>query len=228
LDIEPGMCLVGVLAIGQNRWMFRTCCLGVSTRACDGRSMQALCLEMPDRVQRCQRRRDYRVDMASLSLPDVTVWPLLDPGSVVLAERVNEAAFIRERDGAGLSTANGIHAIDEEPLLPEVGPAFQARLVNLGGGGVGLTIDQDEVGALNRSKIFWVRFALPPHVLTPVCATTRMVHTHHQSDRRIYAGMTFDFSHNPSHKRFVVQQIVRAIARQQKLQVSRRALQRSA
>jgi hypothetical protein len=228
LDIEEGMRLVGIMAIGQNRWMFRTTSCGTTSRSCGGRPVSILVLGMPQEVKRCQRRRDYRVNTSELALPDVTVWPLLDPDSIVLAERVNEAEFLRERDSECPVSMRLPSVLEEDPLLPDVGPAFSARLVNLGGGGIGLNADMENAGALNRTRVFWVRFELPPHVLTPVCATTRMVHSHIQSDRRVYAGMSFDFSHNPSHKRFVVQQIVRAIAGQQKHQLSERSLQRSA
>ena len=220
IDIDQGMRLVGIMAIGQNRWMFRTTCHGGTSRSCRGSMTPVLVLDMPRQVERCQRRRDYRINTSELALPDVTVWPLLTPETVVLAERVNEAEFLRERD-ALVPSALRMPGTDEE-LLPDVGPPFTARLVNLGGGGIGLNISMDDAGAFNRTRGFWVRFELPPHVQTPVCATARMVHSHIQSDKRMYAGMTFDFSHNPSHKRFVVQQIVRAIAGQQKLQLERR------
>jgi|TARA_B100001059_G_scaffold199495_1_gene205870 hypothetical protein len=221
IEIESGMRLVGIMAIGQNRWMFRTTCAGATSRSCGGGMTPVLVVEMPHEVERCQRRRDYRINTSELALPDVTVWPLLDADSVVLAERVNEAEFLRERD-AMESASMRLPSVNDEDLLPDVGPSFSTRLVNLGGGGIGLNISMDDAGAFNRARAFWVRFELPPHVLTPVCATARMVHSHIQSDKRMYAGMTFDFSHNPSHKRFVVQQIVRAIAGQQKRQLARR------
>ncbi|MDG2200280.1 MAG: hypothetical protein P8K80_03760 [Phycisphaerales bacterium] len=221
IDIEPGMRLVGIMAIGQNRWMFRSVCGGSTSRSCEGRMVPVLVLSMPVQVERCQRRRDYRINTSELALPDVTVWPLLDPDSIVLAERVNEAEFLRERDAMESATMR-LPGISDEELLPDVGPSFTSRLVNLGGGGIGLNVSMDDAGTINRSRAFWVRFELPPHVHTPVCATARLVHSHIQSDKRLYAGMTFDFSHNPSHKRFVVQQIVRAIAGQQKLQLERR------
>jgi len=221
ITIESGMRLVGIMAIGQNRWMFHTTCRGATSRSCGGRMVPVLVLGMPHDVQRCQRRRDYRINTSGLALPDVTVWPLLDPQSVVLAERVNEAEFLRERDATGPGPID-VAGADGELLLPDVGPSFSSRLVNLGGGGIGLNISVDDAGAFNRARACWVRFELPPHVRTPVCATARVVHTHIQSDKRLYAGMTFDFSHNPSHKRFVVQQIVRAIAGQQKSQLARR------
>ncbi|MCH2132322.1 MAG: hypothetical protein MK116_01100 [Phycisphaerales bacterium] len=221
IEIPVGVELVAMMAIGQNRWLFRTRCLNRIDNSENGRCQ--LQLALPERVERCQRRRDYRVETASLNLPDVKLWPLLDPASVVLAERVNAADFLRELDGLPPELATPDDASGEESLLPEVGPGFPARLVNLGGGGVGLTVGEEYAGSLGRRSLYWMSFSLPPMVVTPVCATARLVHSHMQSDRQTYAGMTFDFSANPSHKRVVVNQIVRAIACQQKRQMSRQA-----
>ena len=222
IEFEVGLRLVGIIAIGQNRWTFQTTCRGVSPLATGQWKGPALHLAMPTSVRRCQRRRDYRLDTTGLALPDVSIWPLLDPKSVVLAERVNEASFLRERDAlsAGDDPATLKSLLQDEPLLPEVGPSFPGVLVNLGGGGVGVLVDSDHAGVLHRSPVFWTRFSLEPHVHTPICSTTRLVHTHIRSDKRVYGGFTFDFSSNPSHKRFVVQQIVRAIAGQQKRQLA--------
>jgi hypothetical protein len=222
IEFESGLRMVGIIAIGQNRWTFRTTCMGDVSVANGAWRGRALRLDMPDEVCRCQRRRDYRLDAAGLALPEVTVWPLLDPRSVILSERVNEAAFIRERDAISHDHDASTLAtlLHEDPPLPEVGPSLPGTLMNLGGGGIGVIIDSEHSGALHGSPIFWSRFNLAPHVQTPVCATMKLVHTHIRSDKRVYGGFTFDFTSNASHKRFVVQQIVRALAGQQKRQLS--------
>ena len=95
LDIETGLELIAIIAVGQNRWMFKTRNLGqMSHRGRDDRQVEAMRLVMPDSVQRCQRRNYYRVETAGISLPQAEVWPLLDPKSVVLAERCNEIQFL--------------------------------------------------------------------------------------------------------------------------------------
>jgi len=225
IEIPAGVELVAMMAIGQNRWLFKTRCTGWFPEGVDSSGRPEVQLLLPDRVERCQRRRDYRVETASLDLPSVQMWPLLDPSTVVLAERVNEAEFLRELDGhdTGWCLADDLQSACDEELLPEVGPGFPGKLVNLGGGGVGLTVEDGHAGSLGSRSLFWIRFGLPPMVKTPVCATARLVHSHMQSDRKIYAGMTFDFSANPPHKRVVVKQILRAIACQQKMQMSRQA-----
>lgn len=225
IEIPVGVDLVAMMSIGQNRWLFRTRCKSWYPQGVGSEGRAEVQLSLPERVERCQRRRDYRVETASLDLPSVQMWPLLDPSTVVLAERVNEAEFLKELDGQceDWCIADDLRGCCDEELLPEVGPGFPGKLVNLGGGGVGLTVEDDYAGSLGSRSLFWIRFGLPPMVTTPVCATARLVHSHMQSDRKIYAGMTFDFSANPAHKRIVVKQILRAIACQQKMQMSRQA-----
>ena len=58
LPLEEGVRLLGIIAIGQNRWMFRTACLGRISYRANGRDSVGLKLEMPTAVERCQRRRD--------------------------------------------------------------------------------------------------------------------------------------------------------------------------
>ncbi len=218
LEIEQGIELIAVIAIGQNRWMFRTANLGTVTLDGPGRQpSHAMRLAMPDGVERCQRRNFYRVQVAAISLPEVDVWPLLDPRSVVVAERANELR--------GLSP-NAAAPSDESPdslTLPEVGPKFQALLVNIGGGGVGLAIEPADAGVLHRHKVLWVRFSLTREIPAPVCATAKVVHTHIDSTQRTYAGLSFDFSHNPAHQKFVVDQICRYISLQQRAQLKQSA-----
>src|SRR5688572_19490051 len=95
IDLQKGIGLVVILTIGQNRWMFRTSNIGIVAFNQGGgrlgdRPTFALRLAMPKVVERCQRRASYRVSTASLRLPDVDAWPLLDPSTVLLAERANE------------------------------------------------------------------------------------------------------------------------------------------
>lgn len=221
IQLSPGIELVAILAIGQNRWMFSTTVLGRAEGAPgERREVGAVRLAMPRAVERCQRRNFYRVETASLVLPQVEIWPLLDPKSVLPAERANELQM--ERDHRRAENATGAPADaaagDGGDLMPEVGPKFVATLLNIGGGGVGLEVSPNDSQALARHKLFWTRFALPPDLQTPICATAKIVHSHQQSNQHIYAGMAFDFSFNPGHQRYVVEQICRYIALQQKLQ----------
>ena len=216
IELDTGVEVVAVLAIGQNRWMFRTEKIGDGRLDLRGRQIGVVRLRMPDAVERCQRRNFYRVETAELRLPEVEIWPLLDPKSVVLAERDNEVR-LQSRDGTGLATEP-----QTDVLMPDVGPQFRASLLNIGGGGLGLDVRPEDSPVLGRHKLYWIRFALPPDLSTPICATAKLAHCHNQSNQHVYAGLAFDFSFNPGHQRFVVEQICRYVAIKQRAQLQRR------
>jgi hypothetical protein len=222
IPLDRGLQLIGVIAVGQNRWTFTTQNLGpVECRTNQG-VMNALRLSMPDDVKRCQRRNYYRVETTGMHLPEVELWPLLDPKSVVLAERSNELLFL-DRDLNRRTNAQVIASLNSQDIMPEVGPRFAATLINIGGGGVGLRVRPDEAQNVARHKLFWARIGLPPELHSPVCATAKVVHTHMDSSMHTYAGMAFDFSFNPGHQQFVVDQICRYIAMQQQAQLQKKA-----
>lgn len=220
IPINQGIELVVVLSIGQNRWMFATNNLGsLNYGLADRKTIPALRLVMPESVQRCQRRNYYRVETASLRMPEAELWPLLDPKSVLLAERAYEIQFEIHAGAIAGAGHTDLEPFDYDAVMPEVGPKFSGTLLNLGGGGVGLRISPDDSQTLARHKLLWVRIALPPGLSTPICATGKVVHTHMESNHDLYAGLAFDFSFNPSHQRFVVDQICRYIALQQRSQL---------
>lgn len=219
VQLDPDVEMVVIFAIGQNRWMFRTQNRGLTRLPAGGgryrsRPTTALRLALPESVERCQRRTSYRVSTASLKLPNVDMWPLLDPKTVLVAERANELQFESGED----HSAGG-----DDLRLPEVGPRFSAHLLNLGGGGVGLEVPASESQSLLRHKLFWLRVALPPDVGIPVCATAKLVHTHMQASQNYYAGLAFDFTFNPGHQKFVVEQIGRYVAFIQRQQMIKRS-----
>ena len=197
--MTPGLDLMAAVVIGQNRWMFRTRVLS-SRPSRDPRRSGTLALQLPDHVERCQRRHG-RFDARALNLPQAEVWPLLDPRSVVAAERANELAVESFR------TTGRASATDQESLLPTVGPRFGGTLLNLGGGGVGIRVAPAESGVFNHHRVFWLRIPLGPEMPVPVCVTGKAVHTHLDSSQMTYAGMAFDFSFNPGHLATVAEQI---------------------
>ena len=220
MRVEEGVELIAVLAVGQNRWMFKTTHLGLTEHQRGQRKVTAMRLVMPPSVERCQRRNYFRMETGAIVLPEVEVWPLLDPKSVLIAERANELQFEEDRKG---NRRTGPADADNEMTLPEVGPKFAAILVNIGGGGLGLRVRPQDAQSLGRHKIFWLRFTLPPELTTPICATAKLVHTNVDSTQHVYAGLAFDFSFNPIHQRFIVEQICRFIAMQQCDQTDDRA-----
>jgi hypothetical protein len=219
IELSEGTELIAVMQIGQNRWMFHTRTLPVPDQAHGRRG--TLRLAMPDVVERCQRRNFYRISTAELSLPTVECWPLLDPTTVAVAEVANRAQIL-DLLAAGMTGRSPMKA-DEPMVLPEVGPKFVAQLVNVGGGGAGLMIDRRDAAAVDRSRLFWLRINLTPHIPAPIAMTARLAHTHIDSTQNIYAGLAFDFIFNPSHRQFVVDQVCRyvgALQRQQVLEAS--------
>lgn len=214
LPLEAGIQLLGIMAIGQNRWMFRTRCLGRVDYKFKGRHCIAMRLTMPETVERCQRRRDYRISTDTLSLPEVTAWPLLDPRSVVLPERMCQL-----RSEQFLQGDKQVQPVNEKDVMPDVGPPISATLVNIGGGGVGLQVNNGESTGVGRHRLHWLKFQLPHTDVPPLFVTAKLMHWHLEAGGSTYMGMMFDFSFNPSHRKFVVQQITRAVAIQQREQL---------
>ncbi|MFM9996513.1 MAG: hypothetical protein ACKVU4_12030 [Phycisphaerales bacterium] len=216
IDLAQGLTLVAVMSIGQNRWMFHTRSLGAISAE---RGPRVLRLEMPQNVERVQRRNFYRISTAEIALPTVECWPLLDPSSVAVAEVANRA-MIQELNQSEITGRVPAPAPDDSLVLPEVGPKFPARLVNLGGGGAGLLIRRDEAGPLERARVFWLRIDLTPNIPAPIAMTARLAHTRYDSEQNIHAGMAFEFSFHPSHKSFVVDQIARYVGLLQRRQMA--------
>lgn len=218
-SIPENVPLVGVMVIGQNRWMFKTRTLNRATpSAKQGLLGGCLRVEIPDHVERCTRREFNRVSIAELHLPNVEVWPLLEPSSVIAAEEANRAMIHSlERAGkvATMSTSDS-----NDLALPVVGPKFNARLMNLGGGGLGLLIDKSESQAGSRAKLVWMRLDLRPGLAAPLGLTAKIVHTHIDSTQNLYAGVSFEFAFHQSHRDFVIEQIERYITN---LQAPKRA-----
>ena len=210
--IDEGTELVGAIAIGQNRWTFRTTNLGDVSGGNPGHPL-GLRLAMPTEVSRSQRRR-IRVDTKAVTLPNVEIWPLLDPKSVIPAERATELAFEAWKSGEEVTGAD----LFSDAVMPVIGPKFTAELANLGGGGVGLVVNHDNAAAVGRHRIFWLRLSLEPEIPIPVCASGKVVHTHIDSTQKTYVGIAFDFSFNLPHQATVANQILGYIEKQQELQ----------
>jgi hypothetical protein len=205
VKLSVGTRLVAFIVVGQNRWQFETSIAQlISPVQLPAARFGALELELPDTVQRCMRQHT-RVDVGALQLPQVDLWPLLDPKSVVAAERASELAF------TSLQLGRAIEPSDDDALLPTVGPRFFGHLANIGGGGAGLVVEPAEAGTLNRHRVFWVRLPLGDTCPVPIVCTAKLVHTHMDSAQRTYAGLSFDFTFNPAHQKTVAAQVERSI-----------------
>ncbi len=201
--VKQGARLIGILAVGQNRWMFHTRILAIAGQG----SQATLEIETPSGVERCMRRTFDRIRTAAVNLPPVECWSLLDPATGRAAEIACRTQLLDLQDDDILGIGEtGAH---EPPLLPDVGNRYNAELANIGGGGVGLRFSKQQAPALDARRCFWLRLDLRPVVAAPVAVTARMAHTHLDSTQSVYAGMAFDFQHHPEHKTFVLEQIRR-------------------
>lgn len=202
LRVMAGANVLASYSVGQNRWSFPTQTLGV--RAPVGNGEPGLALQMPTGVTRCPRRAHERASTNSFNLPDVIGRPLLDPLSAVPAEAANRANI----EAYLANAANGVGLVSDETerelLLPYAGPEYNAKLLNISPGGVGLAISQAQAPVLERRAFSWLQLPLKPFLPIPVTVTVRRVHTHLDSDGTVYAGFGFDFSFHPEQQAFVV------------------------
>lgn len=217
MALEKGVELVAVMAVGQNRWMFTTTVLGPGETA-PGRPGAAFRVSVPETVERCRRRSFYRVSTTQLVLPRVTCWPLLNADSVVLAEKSNEMRVLASQNPSEPATFENL---DEHLTMPEVGPPFRAALANMGGGGIGIVVEPGDSRSLTRHRTFWLSIALPPEITVPLAVAAKLVHTHIDSSQKTYCGLAFEFGHNRSHQKFIVEQIRRCVTIQQEAQLNR-------
>jgi len=132
----------------------------------------------------------------------VQCWPLLDPSSIAAPEAANRGQISDLMNGSGPTTSDVTNP--EGVLLPEVGPMFNAHLLNVSGGGLGLLLSPDDSRALHSRPFLWLRVDLRPEIPAPVAMTCRAAHTHMDSSQKLYAGLAFDFSHNPEHRKFIM------------------------
>lgn len=225
--IENGVELVAIIAIGQNRWMFRTKNLGATGVSLNGRvRVQGLRLEMPKDVERCQRRNFYRVSTVGLTLAGVEVSPVVDPDTIEIAEAANrvqiEEAMEHHAETPAIAGRIG-RGGDQSSVMPSVGPTIRASLMNIGGGGAGLIFEPEDRAALDSNKVYWLRLRLQPHIPFPLGVAARLRHTHVDSTQRVYAGMMFEFGGHSAHQKFVVEQLCRYVAQVQREQLRRQA-----
>lgn len=212
--------IVAAIVVGPNRWMFRSRVTGSSTPTSGLTRSASFRIEMPEQVTRT-RRRHLRVDSASLALPTVRLWPLMDLASVRPAQRA--LALAAEEIGRGERLVD--RTWESEAVRPTMGPEFSATLMNIGGGGAGLRIESADAGVIANHRHFWMEIDLRPESALPLCVTARIAHTHLESTGATYAGIAFDFTADAEHARLVGRQVIGAIAARQRRQdpVSRQA-----
>jgi hypothetical protein len=200
--IEDQTPLIGIISVGQNRWMFHTRVTGTASVSDRQGPIKALKVAMPNKVERCMRRNFDRTSTAQVNLPTVNVWPLLDHASARPIEIANRMMIQQLREQGSTASASF-----DPQMLPEVGPRFEAKLANIGGGGVGLIVSRENRSHLDAVQQFWLSINLLPAVPAPLVMVARMAHTHLDSQQNTYAGLAFDFSQSTNHKEFVIREI---------------------
>lgn len=209
--IENGIDLIGVISVGQNKWTFKTKVLGSTLNQTRSGTFPALRIAMPQMVKRCMRRVSDRTSVNQMDLPKIECWKLLDPMSAVPVEVANRV-LVTDMIADGASGAGSAPFTDDLMALPTVGPKFEARLSNIGGGGVGLIVPNEFRGDIDSGTTFFIRLDLRPAIPAPIVLTTKLAHSHIDSEQNTYAGMSFEFSMNNPHKEFIVKQISRYIS----------------
>lgn len=213
VPVPTGTAIVAAIVVGPNRWMFRTRVAGTGNPMSLGSRNATFRVEMPETVSRT-RRRHLRVDSASLALPTVRLWPLLDLPSVRPAQRA--LSLTAEAIGRGERVVD--RTWEQESVRPTLGPEFEATLVNIGGGGAGLRVESSDAAAIANHRHFWMEIDLRPESVLPLCVTARIAHTHLESTGATYAGVSFDFTADAEHARLVGRQVIGAIAARQRRQ----------
>ena len=221
IDLSPGLHLIVVFSLGQNRWMFRTRTIGrLRWKINQAHSVPAIRLRAPDTVERCQRRQFYRVSTVGLMLPRADAAPLLDIPSAIPAEKAIQTRIDMLREGS----VAGFVGCEPPILLPEIGPGVSALLVNVGGGGAGLMVEGKSAGVFDHHRMFWVTLHLMPHLPAPISVVCRLAHVRLDSEQRRFLGMSFEFGHNPEYKRFIVNTLCHSVNEIQRQQLRRRAI----
>jgi len=206
ISLQNGTPLTVSMCIGQNRWKFHSAVKGSDDRF--------VYLQSPETVQRCSRREFLRAETAGLRLPEVRCWPIRDPMTAVPfeiafrtlgalggngqtdAERVAETS-------SGLGTPPASELAQGSLCLPQLGPGFVARLLNISGGGVGLIVDHSNSMLLDSAPFLWMQIDLRPELRTPLAVTARRAHQHMDAGQNICVGLAFEFTCHPEHQKYV-------------------------
>jgi hypothetical protein len=164
VNLEPGTRLIGVMAVGQNRWMFHT---EVKSTA-DSPDPQASRVAWSSR---CPIASSGAPDVGSSgsrpsnsNWPNARCWPLIDPASAVAAEVASRTHVLELIDIGQDVDEGGDEVLDRAAGRPGSMSAsgFRATVQNIGGGGLGLKVPREDRSAVESSKLYWTRLDLRP------------------------------------------------------------------
>ncbi|CAN5710078.1 hypothetical protein BH11PLA1_BH11PLA1_09460 [soil metagenome] len=198
--------LLASFVVGQNRWAFRS--EVAACRPAPAGSGENICfaLTIPEHVARCPRRAAARQSTAGFNLPEVALWPVLEPASIAAADEASRALLTR----SWVESVAEDSAVDVS--LPVVGPRVTASLLNISGGGVGLMLTPSAASVLERAGLIWAQVSLRPHIPMPLGVTLKRVHSHLESTGEMYFGCALDFTWAPASQTFIAELFTRYMA----------------
>lgn len=197
--LEPGSTLRILLVDAVGRWEFNTLVTGarIYPSGREGRTM-GLRLAPPSTVRSAQRRSYFRVSTESMAIKLVRLVPV-EP-----AKPASAAHDPQEHH-------------PDSPLFPP--QAFTARLLNIGGGGIGVQAPARVAAQVNVVQRYACRLELP--ILSePLEAPVRVVHRAPVDGGAHYLGLRFD-QEDPAERRKCIDEICRFTAWMQRLNLHR-------
>lgn len=160
-----------LVADGPDRWEFHTTVLGtIQYRLNDATEVPAIAIGSVGSVRSAQRREYFRVTIGSVLVKSVRLTPVL-------------------------SDAQTQTGTDEAAGMQDVKP-FDAKLINIGGGGIGVITPQRVAWQLPLVRRYQCSLPLPTRN-TPVVIPADVVRLEEQEDGTTYMGLQFDFENLP-------------------------------
>lgn len=160
-----------LVAEGAERWEFHAAILDtVPFRLNDSTEVPAIVISSPKTVHSAQRRAYFRVTIGSVAVKNTRLTPIL--GDAQTETESDEAA-------------------PQSDIKP-----FEAKLLNIGGGGIGVLTPQRVAWQLPMVRRYECTLPLPTRK-TPVVIPADVVRLEEQEDGTTYMGLQFDFENLP-------------------------------
>ena len=183
---RPGSVTEVLVADENQHWQFVSVVQGLVSYRLNARTeVQAVRIDDPYEVHRVQRREYYRVACAGSNVAPVLVEPLVVdvPGAPGTGPRVERSKAPGGPAHAAIATVPGRQIAAWRPghhtVTLRAGErvdrrqGFQAKLINIGGGGMGLLAPPESIEVINSTDRFQCTLALPmlddPLVLVVHC-----------------------------------------------------------
>ena len=114
---------------------------------------------------------------------------------------------------AWVALASGGETADPALVRPVSAPPISVQLANIGVGGVGVIFEASDAALAMRRGGWWIEGDLPGG--GTLVASAELVHRHLQSDRRLYAGLSFRIGAGQRQRRHLSELVKEAAKRLQ-------------